>query len=75
MAGFSVAHAEDEEVSQSVFSVLDVIDGSGDMEFFTEGDPKCKDLVLGGTSFRKRGGGGNLERRAERSSEARSGGR
>ena len=54
---------------------MDVIDGSGDPKVVAEGDPEGKDLVLGGTSFRTRCGGGNLERRAERSSEARLGGR
>ena len=75
MAGLAEPHSEDKEVAEAVFGVLDVIDGSGDPKFIAEGDPEGKDLVLGGTSFRTSCGGGNFERRAERSSEARLGGR
>ena len=75
MAGFSVAHAKDEDVAEAVFGVLEVIDGSGHPKFIAEGNPESEDLVLGGTSFRARSGGGNVERRPKRSSEARSGGR
>ena len=75
MSGFTVSHPEDEEVAETVFGILDVIDGSGHPESIAEVNPESEDLVLGGTSFRTRCGGGNLERRAERSSEARSGGR
>ena len=74
LAGFSVSHAEDEEVAEAVFGILDVIDGRGDPKFIAEGNPESEDLVFGGTSFRTRGGDGNFERRAESSSEARSGG-
>ena len=74
LAGLSVAHAEDKEVAEAVFGVLDVIDGRGHPKFIAEGNPESEDLVFAGTSLRTRCGDGNLERRAESSSEARSGG-
>ena len=74
MAGLSVAHPEDKQVSQA----LVVRDGGqvvGDSEFITEGAPDSKDFVLGVPVLGTGGLGGDCESRAEVSCEAVADGR
>ena len=75
LAGLSVAETEDEEVTEALVGVVDVMEGTGDPKFSAEGQPLSKDLVVGGTSLCTSAGLGNSQRRAEISSECRVGSR
>ena len=54
MAAVAVPEAEDEEVAQFVFLMLDSAEGRADPELLSELDPLAEDLVLGLAVF---GGG------------------
>ena len=47
MAAVAVPEAEDEEVAQLVFLMLDSAEGRADPELLAELDPLAEDLVLG----------------------------
>ena len=70
MAAVAVPEAEDEEVAQFVFLMLDSAEGRADPELLAELDPLAEDLVLGLAVFCGGAFGADSQRSAEVSSEA-----
>ena len=70
MAAVALPEAEDEEVAQFVFLMLDSAEGRADPELLAELDPFAEDLVLGLAVFGGGAFGADSQSSAEVSSEA-----
>ena len=70
MAAGAVPEAEDEEVAQLVFLMLESAEGRDDPELLAELDPLTEDLVLGLAVFGGGAFGADLQSSTEVSSEA-----